>query len=350
MYWVFISQSIHYQVAKYTYKYPLTQRFQIMTFTICSRLDTYLRLCSQPDFTGVFEICNDSGAAWKLRFLSGRLVADAGGLFPLQRWQRQVTRYLSNVPLEQFHYPPSLAWNSQVLNELIASNVISQKQAIKILGSSVCEILFEVALQELNQGSDTSINNYRAHWKSVSSFEEAPLVSLDINKVWPEVMMLVERWERSGLKSISPSSVPLVLNRELLSQLTCDTDFARLVSLLDSNCTLWELAARLKCSIYSITRTIVALEQRQCIKFAGVSAPSDKETIIQEIKKPTGLEDGFIGVLAPSDEETIIQEMKTSISLEDIFAGVSAPSDGETVIQEMKTSTGSEDIPTVIAL
>ncbi|MEM9093290.1 MAG: hypothetical protein AAGC93_31770 [Cyanobacteria bacterium P01_F01_bin.53] len=321
-----------------------------MIFTICSRLDTYLRLCSQPDFTGVFEICNNSGASWKLRFLSGQLVADAGGIFPLQRWQRQVKRYLSNVPLEQFHYPPSLAWNSQALNELISSNVISQKQASKMLGSSVCEILFEVALQELNQGSDISINNYRANWKSVSSFEEAPLVSLDITKVWPEVMKLVERWDQSGLKSISPSSVPLVLNRELLSQLTCDTDFDRLVSLLDDNCTLWELAARLKCSIYSITRTIISLEQRQCIKFAEVSAPSDKETVIQEIKNSTSLENGFIGVSAPSDEETIIQKMKTSTSLEIIFAGVSVPSDGEIFIQEMKTSTGSEDIPTVIAL
>ena len=295
-----------------------------MTLTICSRIETYLQLCSQPDFTGVLEISNDTGAPWRLRFLSGQLVADAGGMFPLQRWQRQVTRYRSNLPLGQFRYPPSLQWNSHALNELIALNMMTKQRAIKILGSSVCEILFEVALQELSQDNNSSGNNYQMIGQSVSSFERTPLVSLDINKVWPNVIQLVERWEQSGWKNISPSSVPTILNRELLNHLTCDTDFAGLASLLDGSCTLWELASRLKCSIYSITRTIVSLEQRQCIKFAGV--------------------------LAPSDEATIIQEMKTSTALEDIFGGVSVPSDEATIIQEMKTSTSLEDIPTVIAL
>ena len=295
-----------------------------MTLSICSRIDTYLQRCSQPDFTGVLEISNHTGAPWRLRFLSGRLVADAGGMFPLQRWQRQITRYRSNLPLGQFRYPSSLEWNSQTLNELIACNMISKQRAIKILGSSVCEILFEVALQELSQSKNSSGNKYRMIEQSVSSFDRTPLASLDINKVWPNVMKLVARWEQSGWKNISPSSVPTVLNRELLHQLTCDTDFARLASLLDSSFTLWELASRLKCSIYAITRTIVSLEQRQCIKFAGV--------------------------LAPSDEATIIQEKNTSTALEDIFGGVAALSDEDTFIQEMKTSTASEDIPTVISL
>ena len=271
-----------------------------MTLTICSRLETYLQLCSQPDFTGVFEISNESGVPWKLRFLSGRLVADAGGMFPLQRWQRQVTRYRSNLPLGQLRYPSSLEWNSQALNELIAFNMMTKQRAIKILGGSVCEILFEVALQELSQGNNSSENNYRMMRQSVSSFDRTPLVSLDINKVWPNVIKLVERWEQSGWKNISPSSVPTVINRELLNQLTCDTDFARLASLLGGSCTLWELASRLKCSIYSITRTIVSLEQRECIKFAGVSAPSDEETFMQEMTTTTALEDIFAGVSAPS--------------------------------------------------
>ena len=262
-----------------------------MTKSICSRLETYLRLCSQPDFTGIFEITNDNGASWKLRFLSGSLVADAGGMFPLQRWQRQVARYRSNLPLGEFSYPTDREWNYLILNQLITANVIAEKRAIKILGSSVCEILFEVALQELNQDENAAVNNYQMTWQSLSSFEEAPLVSLDINKIWPEVIRLVARWEQSGWKTISPSSVPTVMSRELLCQLTFGTDFAELPTVLDDNCTLWELAARLRCSIYSVTQTVVALEQRKCIMFAGTSELREEDRFIHEMNMSAGLDD-----------------------------------------------------------
>lgn len=262
-----------------------------MPTAICTTLSTYLKLCSQPDFTGVFKITNDKGTAWKLRFLSGSLVADAGGMFPLQRWQRQVARYRSSLPQGEFRYPEENEWNYQVLNELITKNAIAEPRAIKILGSSVCEILFEVALQELNHAGNSAVNNYQMTWQSLSSFEEAPLVSMDINRVWPEVAKLVARWQQKGWKEISPSSVPTVTNPDMLAQLTFSTDFAELPSVLDDNCTLWELAARLKCSIYSVTQAIVALEQRKCIRFAGTSGLSEEEHFIDELGTSAGLDD-----------------------------------------------------------
>ncbi len=262
-----------------------------MPTAICSRLSTYLKLCTQPDFTGVFEISNDKGTAWKLRFLSGSLVADAGGMFPLQRWQRQVARYRSNLPQGEFRNPGDGEWNYQVLNELILKNVIAEPRAIKILGSSVCEILFEVALQELNHEGNSAVNNYQMTWQSLSTFEEAPLVSLDINRVWSEVSKLVTRWEQKGWKAISPSSVPSVINPDKLAQLTFCTDFEELPNVLDGNSTLWELASRLKCSIYSIAQTIVALEQSQCIRFAGTSGLSEEEHRILSIETSSGLDD-----------------------------------------------------------
>ncbi|MGK7910868.1 MAG: hypothetical protein AB4050_05190 [Synechococcus sp.] len=261
-----------------------------MPTAICSTLSTYLKLCSQPDFTGVFNITNNNGTAWRLLFLAGSLVADAGGMFPLQRWQRQVARYRSNLPQGEFRYPEN-EWNYLVLNELIVKNAIAEPRAIKILGSSVCEILFEVALQELNHEGNSAVNNYKMTWQSLDTFEEAPLVSININKVWPDVAKLVERWDQKGWKAISPSSVPTVINPDMLAQLTFGTNFSGLPNVIDNNCTLWELAARLKCSIYSITRTIVALEQGKCIQFAGTSNLSDEEHAINEMGTSSGLHD-----------------------------------------------------------
>lgn len=69
---------------------------------LAGKLSSSLQACSQGQLQkGRLDVKDPKGLQWSLYFDLGHLVGEAGGVHPVRRWYRQLSRYCPQLGVDQ---------------------------------------------------------------------------------------------------------------------------------------------------------------------------------------------------------------------------------------------------------
>ncbi|NJN48917.1 MAG: hypothetical protein HC805_02845 [Alkalinema sp. RL_2_19] len=130
-----------------------------------TKLTHDLMALSQQRATGelVVRYKNEAVPAWKLYFYMGRLVYATGGSHSVRRWYRAIKQHcpdLLNSSWLNNANATEQPWEVDLLNQMVAQNLITTAQAKLITQSIVQEVMFALIEETVpDQSVETQCQN-----------------------------------------------------------------------------------------------------------------------------------------------------------------------------------------------
>ena len=119
---------------------------------VTDKLSDVLQACAQAQFTkGRLDVKATTGQQWSLYFELGHLVGDAGGVHPVRRWCRQLSRYCPQLGVDAVTIQGAKVdryWNYDFLAKLVRQKEILREQMVAVVEGSIAEVLFDILQQE----------------------------------------------------------------------------------------------------------------------------------------------------------------------------------------------------------
>ena len=298
----------------------------------------------------------------RLHLFYGRLLYATGDFHRVRRWQRAVEKYASGwkPDLKALSFNDDQPWEYQILYHGIATEQMNLAQAKLIIQVTVLELLFS-----LNQYTDLNIQwQPQDHDKSELSLG----LALPLRELTPVILKaekLGQQWKAAGFENLSPDLSPVckkAISPEALSGWG---------KYLTGKYTLWDIAARTRKSIITVTKTLLPLVKKGLVQFRTLqdlpsvipthlkatpySSPTQKGLIvciddspvipktIEKIVKPKGYQ--VIGIQDPIQALAKVAKHKPDL----IFLDLVMPNaNGYTVCQFLKNAPIFQNTPVVI--
>lgn len=234
-----------------------------------------LGLRSRMHFSGRLDV-STHGQQWSLYLYMGRLIWATGGPHPRRRWHRYLTQHCPHLSPNPIALPP-LDENScqdyEALVALVKRQQIGPEHAVAVIRSTVTDILFDIIQQE-----ETKPVTFRSN---ASAMLEASLALLNAEQLLAEVQQQWNTWRSLGLADHSPNLAPVLRNPEQLPEHTPEKVYKMLVSLVDGQRTLRDLAMLMKQDLIQMTRVLVPLYRKGLIgltKIPDLTSPGAART------------------------------------------------------------------------
>jgi two-component system, chemotaxis family, response regulator PixG len=252
--------------------------------TSTSNLFYYLKDCAENRFTGELHI-SGFGATSILSFFQGLVVGDSGGTHPIRRWRRQLSRlHLPKEVEDAFasHDYQKGSYNS--VEKLLDDHHVNQQQASSIIQGSLLEVLFDIhRYEELSDIGYGQKLRYLMKETSILMSKGNPLVSVNIDNLYPEVEANWQSWLDQGLAEHSPNLAPKINNAEKLRQMVSENAYRKLTSLIDGKQTLRDLAIQIGQDVMLLTRSLICYHSTGIITLNEITdiTPIALETQVQ---------------------------------------------------------------------
>lgn len=254
------------------------------------RLHQVILTCTEKDFTGQVYVRDVGSHVWSLHWLKGTLVGGDGGLHPLRRLRRQLTRVgakVSQLP-SQAHQDYSIY---RCLEPAIASAQITVPQALGILQAIIDEMLFDLVLLETAQVLVYRPNPIETlpHSLPQQCLDDPRFVT---STFWDTVSEAWQAWQRQGLDRFSPDLAPVISDREMLQSKVTPKAFERLQSLLTGDRTVRDLATKVNQPTIVLMRSLLPFIAQDFIVLQPVPDLSTSTTPFTQLQPETLLKTG----------------------------------------------------------
>lgn len=175
------------------------------------------------------------------------------------------------------------AWDYRLLENLYATQKITQEQITHIAESTIAELLFDIA-QQTKLSSLSFDRNQQLILKS-------SLISTNGNILLKQMQECWHKWKEAGLVDFSPYLAPVLRKPEQLQRQVSPVVYKNLERLINGKYTLWDLAAKMKQNILSITRSLLLYIQQgivDLIEVPDLRIPTNqvnKTYLVTEVKR-----------------------------------------------------------------
>jgi len=235
--------------------------------------------CTQLQYNGRLSITSQKGYEWNFYYRLGQIVWATGGIHPHRRLRRHLAQTCPKIDLSAIKLLPENIsldyWDYRLLESFFSQQLIKGEQINDIVVDVVTEILFDV----VQQASCESLNCERNSEVILS----APFVSTCAFMSVKYAQELWSNWLDLKLTNASPNLAPRLLKPEQLREKVSPDVYKRLENLINGDYTLWDLAARMKHSVLSVTRSLLSYIHQGIIEL--VEVPDLPLAVVKDVNK-----------------------------------------------------------------
>lgn len=223
----------------------------------------------QMQFNGQLVLTEPKGDRWIIYLHNGHVVYASGGTHPVKRWNRNIIKYLpelaANLSREQSQLTNiapenyNRCWQYQLLCSWVKQGKITREQAIKIIWSTLVEVLFDI----------TQASNVAYELQPGKSSAQG-IILIDGNRIVAEVKRHWSSWQEAQLTDYPLNLAPIIRKPEQLQQSTSATVFEMLKQLLNGQRTLRDLALDRQREALSFTRTLLPYLQSGLVELINI--------------------------------------------------------------------------------
>ncbi len=199
-------------------------------------------------FTGRCDIHVGEGTTWSLYFCLGRLVWQAGGSHPGDRWRRLLSQYCPDVDEVELASIESKENCREygLLIGLLRRQRIEREAMLALIEAALVEVIFDI----LQARESTLINESGSAQVEIQrdpqSRLEDPLTFFKVDQILNKAQQEWYRWQDAGLETLHPTLAPVIRRPELLQRQVSASVFQLLTTLIDGKRTLRSLALKMQ--------------------------------------------------------------------------------------------------------
>ncbi|WP_414550197.1 response regulator [Anabaena sp. CCY 0017] len=212
-----------------------------------------LKTCTQLQYNGCLNFRSTKGYQWTFFYRLGRIVWANGGSHPFRRWRRNMAQYCPQIDLDKLNLRREDLeindWDYRILEVLYKKQQIKREQIHAIIENTIAELLFDLA-QQTNFVSASCDRNQEFIIETPVSFTSA-------NVFITQMQDACKIWSDAGLANFSPNLAPVLRKPEELAHHVSESVYKKFVNLLNGKYTLRDLAAKVKQSIFPLTRSLL---------------------------------------------------------------------------------------------
>jgi len=222
----------------------------------------------QDRFSGHLLVKKANGEEWDICLFLGRILYANGGEHTVRRWIRNFKHHCPEIDVHQLKNAilsnSSAAtfwrcWEYQLLVAGLEQQQISREQAVKIIGSIVTEVLFDV--------TQAMYLTYQVKPENVSMPQ---LVLLDPEQLLTEVKQVWQVWQQAKMTDCYPNRAPVINQPEQLQQQVSLTVYQNLTKLLDGQRTLRDLALAMNRDVKEVTYSLLPYIQAGLVELIEI--------------------------------------------------------------------------------
>ncbi len=236
-----------------------------------TKLTNDLMALSQQRATGelVVRYKNDVSPPWKLYFYMGRLVYATGGEHSVRRWYRAMKQHcpdvLSTGWLNQAQATEQ-PWEVDILNQMVAQNLLTTAQAKLVTQSIVQEVMFALIEQRFST----------SQWKpNVQIAQHSAFLSVE--QVIADAQQMRDGWRGSGLGYLqdwmvqfSPDLAPILKSPPNLASQVSPATFQSMIRLLQGKLTLWDVSLHMRRPLADVMRVLMPFIRQGVIELQNI--------------------------------------------------------------------------------
>ncbi|BAQ60872.1 PatA subfamily [Geminocystis sp. NIES-3708] len=234
---------------------------------IGTRQSNLFQTLKQPQFTGELILGSAKGEQWIFYLYLGRIIYATGGVHPVRRWMRNVTRfapalitYLPSVDPTIFNKDAfQICWEYELLNYWLQNQEVTRQQINQIIRSMIVEILFDVT-----QSMEIVFQ------LNVSQPLSAQILFIDADQVIVEAWEAWQQWQGGKLADRFPNDCPIIRQPDQLKQKTSEKTSQIMIKLFNGKNTLRDLSLQLNQDIMQMTRLMLPYIQLGLIDLVSV--------------------------------------------------------------------------------
>jgi two-component system, chemotaxis family, response regulator PixG len=235
---------------------------------IGTRQSNLFHTLKQPQFTGELMLSSAKGEQWTFYLYLGRIIYATGGIHPIRRWMRNVTRFapvlitcLPSVDPSIFQKDAfQVCWEYELLNYWLQIQEVTRQQLSQIIRNIIIEVLFDVT-QSMEIVFQLNAS------RSLSS----QILFIDADQVIVESWEAWQQWQSAKLADRYPNDCPLIRQPDQLKQHTSETTSQIMIKLFNGNNTLRDLSLQLNQNIVQITKPMLPYIQLGLIDLVSVT-------------------------------------------------------------------------------
>ena len=207
----------------------------LATETVCNRLSNTLTALSQKQATGKLLLENEE-QQWEIYLFKGELVYATGGLHKTRRWYRVTKQHCQNLRVNASLVSGEELWEYQLLQQGIASALITIEQAKGIITSSAYEVFFSLFSQPALKREWTP---QKPQTRKITS--GLLLSPEEMQKLLSSAATLWEEWNDMGLSSVWPEQAPILKHSKHLKKRVSHESLLVLNKKFNGQNTLWDI-------------------------------------------------------------------------------------------------------------
>ena len=270
------------------------------------------KTCSQIRFDGKLEWQSTNNQTWSFYYRLGRIVWATGGVHPIRRWRRQISKHCPELDPSKLQFPTvdfnTDLWEYNLLTMLHKLKKLSLQEFAAVVYSTIKELLFELLLNSEQLTSD----------RNQEELLDVPIILSSIDlffKQIQETSQAWQGWQDAGLDNLSPNLAPIVRKPQQLKQEVGVNKpvYQNIIKLMNGKYTLSDLSVRMNQDILPLTVLLLPYIKRGIIELIELSAlplPVSERQKVSATVKPTP---NYIPLIACVDDSLHICGMLEQI-------------------------------------
>lgn len=259
-------------------------------------------------FTGQLSVTRTDGVNWKIFFNFGRILYASGGSHPVRSWYALLQQYTHDNTRKQIlksikdltKDALTTCWEFGITYHNLKQATITRKQFASMTQAAIVWVIFDI-------------------WQSVSIQTETIPGATDLPNVVlvdPEQALQAANrewssWKDASILSCQPNKgVAVVLSDELQKQ-TSPAVYRVMMTMLDGQSSVREIAARTKKDIKAVVRSLMPFVRKGILRWSDIDDLPEPTLLVKERKAAF---DGKTPTIACIDDSPIIcEQMKVLV-------------------------------------
>jgi two-component system, chemotaxis family, response regulator PixG len=219
-----------------------------------------LKEIKNQSFSGNLIVKVDPDLSWTLSFRMGRVGWVSGGVEPINCWQRNLTLAQLDLPadkLAEVNNPNRTTLDSNILAELLVSELIDRQKCAELVARMIVENLFDII--QFSQRSGNQLSYQLMQTGAGNSQLNLVLPLLEIEPILTKTIQTWQEWSNVGLTAYAPSLFAIVSQSLDLTRLADNPSLHTIVQAIDGNKSLRSLAVQHRQSAINFTSALLPL-------------------------------------------------------------------------------------------
>ncbi|MGF1495351.1 MAG: response regulator [Elainellaceae cyanobacterium] len=268
----------------------------------------FLKTLARLSFSGQLWLTDLTGQRWIFYLEQGMLLYASGGEHAVRRWRRNLAVYCPQIPLHLVVWQHdvdslstsmemSVGWEYALLCLWVKRKRVTPKQAAKVIGASITEILFDVAqaktvAQQIKPG--VSPPN--------------PPILIEVDRAIAFAQQSLDAWQNAMLGDYSPNAAPVIRQPDQIKHRRSARAYQAMSRLMDGRRSLRDLSVKTQRNVVKIAASLLPGLQLGWIELADIPDFEAPTTPPSQPNLPPSWEASSNELIACIDDSLLIRQ------------------------------------------